>query len=108
MPIKWAKIHDIPDFVYFHHGVHVQKGIGCTECHGRVDQMPLMWKAQPMTMQWCLECHRNPAEHIRPKDQVFVMDYAAPEGKQLALGRELVAKYHIEVGRLTNCAICHR
>src|SRR5215210_6928437 len=70
-PIRWNRVHDLPDFAYFHHGVHVQKGVGCVSCHGRVDRMPLMWKEEPMTMEWCLGCHRNPAPHLRPREHVF-------------------------------------
>ena len=76
-PIQWTKVHQLPDFVYFNHGIHVQKGVGCTECHGRVDKMPLAWKDQPLTMEWCLNCHRHPEEHVRPKEAVFAMDWAA-------------------------------
>src|SRR5918994_755979 len=72
-PIRWNLVHDLPDFAYFHHGVHIQKGVGCVTCHGRVDKMPLMWKESPMTMEWCLECHRNPEPHLRPYDQIFSM-----------------------------------
>ena len=111
-PLRWSRLHDLPDFVYFHHGIHVQKGIGCVECHGRVDLMPLMWKAKPLTMEWCLDCHRHPEQHIRPKEQVFSMTWTPKdEGKgvdQIALGRKLVNDYHIPVDRLTNCSTCHR
>src|SRR5262245_51218870 len=65
-PIRWNRVHDLPDFVYFHHGIHVQKGVGCVSCHGRVDLMPLAWKEKPLTMEWCLECHREPEKHLRP------------------------------------------
>jgi len=79
-PIQWTKVHQIPDFVYFNHGIHVQKGVGCTECHGRNDLMPLVWKEKPLTMEWCLECHRHPEEHVRPKEAVFAMDWVAGKG----------------------------
>ena len=79
-PIRWNRVHDLPDFAYFHHGVHIQKGVGCVTCHGRVDKMPLMWKESPMTMEWCLECHRNPEPHLRPRDQVFNMAWATDDG----------------------------
>jgi len=107
-PLRWTRVHDLPDFVYFHHGIHVQKGVGCVECHGRVDRMPLMWKEQPLTMEWCLECHRHPERHLRPRDQVVSMDWVPPEGDQLALGRQLVKEYNIPVDRLSNCSVCHR
>ena len=107
-PIHWNRVHDLPNFVYFNHGIHVQKGVGCVSCHGRVDLMPMMWKEQPMTMSWCLECHRNPEKHLRPKEEVFNMNWEPPDGDQLAIGRELVERNHIPVDRLTNCSTCHR
>ncbi|MBC7924936.1 MAG: cytochrome c3 family protein [Bryobacteraceae bacterium] len=104
-PINWTRIHDLPDFVYFHHGIHVQKGIGCSECHGRVDRMPLMWQHASLTMAWCLDCHRNPELHVRPKDQVFNMAWVPPENRSEA-GLKLVEQYGIE--RRTSCSTCHR
>jgi hypothetical protein len=106
-PLAWSRLHDLPDFVYFHHGIHVQKGIGCAECHGRIDLMPLAFKDQPLTMEWCLECHRHPERHIRPKDKVFDMDWK-PEGDRLAQGRTLIEEYHVPTDRMTNCSVCHR
>src|SRR4051812_3932534 len=115
-PIQWTRVHQVPDFVFFNHGIHVQKGVGCTECHGRVDRMPLAWKEQPLTMEWCLDCHRGPQERIRPKEAVFVMDWVASKEvldehhvkDRAELGSKLVKDYGIEVGRLDNCSICHR
>lgn len=107
-PLAWARLHDLPDFVYFHHGIHVQKGVGCAECHGRVDLMPLTWKDKPLTMEWCLECHRHPERHLRPKDEVFNMDWKPPRGDQLTQGRALIDEYHVPTDRLTNCSVCHR
>ncbi|MCZ7570835.1 MAG: cytochrome c family protein [Ardenticatenaceae bacterium] len=104
-PIVWTRVDNLPDFVYFNHSIHVQKGIGCSTCHGRVDQMPLVAKTQSMQMQWCLACHRNPEKYVRPRDQVFNMEYQPP-ANQLALGRELVKEYHIQVK--TSCSVCHR
>jgi len=75
VPIQWERVHDLPDFVYFNHSVHVAKGIGCSECHGQVDRMPLTVQVASLDMQWCLECHRNPVERVRPRDQVFNMTY---------------------------------
>jgi hypothetical protein len=98
-------VHDLPGFVYFNHSIHVQKGFGCATCHGRVDTMPLMWQVAPLTMEWCLECHRNPENHIRPKEQVFNMAWK-PDGNQQELGRRLVREYHVE--SLTSCSTCHR
>ena len=101
-------MHDLPDYAYFEHSVHVAKGVGCASCHGRVDQMPLVWKDQPLTMEWCLSCHREPERHLRPRDKVFDMGYALAEAEQLKVGRELVRKNHVPVHRLSDCSTCHR
>lgn len=103
--IEWTRVNDLPDFVYFNHSIHVHKGIGCATCHGRVDKMPLTWQAQPLTMEWCLNCHRQPERYVRPRDQVFSMDYAPPPD-QVAFGARLVLQYHIQ--SLTSCSTCHR
>ncbi len=71
-PIKWNRVHDLPDYVYFNHSIHVNKGVACYECHGRVGEMPLMRRVSPLTMEWCLDCHRDPVEHLRPQEFVFV------------------------------------
>ena len=76
--IQWTRVHDLPDFVYFNHSIHVNKGVGCTTCHGQVDRMPLMWQEQSLQMEWCLDCHRNPEQYVRPRDAVFRVDYAPP------------------------------
>ncbi len=107
-PLVWTRVHDLPDFVYFHHGIHVQKGVACVACHGRVDQMPLTWKEEPLTMEWCLSCHRHPERHLRPREDVFLTEWKPPTHDPDALGRELIQSYHIEVEQLTNCSICHR
>ena len=106
-PIRWKRVHDLPDFVYFNHGIHVAKGVGCEECHGRVDEMPLTWREAPLTMQWCLDCHRNPEMHLRPLEHVFDMGWK-PDEDQRALGKRLVAQYHIHTSTLTDCSTCHR
>src|SRR6185437_216832 len=103
--VNWIRVHDLPDFVYFNHAIHVHQGIGCETCHGRVDRMPLMWQANSLTMQWCLNCHRNPAQFIRPRDRVFDMEYQPPKD-QLAFGARLVRAYHVQ--KLTSCSTCHR
>jgi Cytochrome c7 and related cytochrome c/Class III cytochrome C family len=103
--IQWTRVHDLPDFVYFNHSIHVNKGIGCSTCHGRVDLMPLMYQVQTLQMSWCLDCHRNPEQYVRPREAVFQMDYQAPPN-QVALGRRLVAEYRIQ--SLTSCSTCHR
>ena len=103
--IEWTRVHDLPDFVYFNHSIHVNKGVGCTTCHGPVDRMPLMWQEAPLQMAWCLECHNNPEAYVRPREAVFRTDYEPP-ANQLEVGRRLVAEYHIQ--RLTSCSTCHR
>lgn len=106
-PLEWNKVHDLPDFAYFNHSIHVAKGIGCATCHGPVHQMRLMRSAQPLQMRWCLECHRNPEKFIRPKEEVFNMSWKAKD--QETLGRELVAKYEVRPpAQLTSCGTCHR
>lgn len=107
VPIKWNRVHDLPDFTYFNHSIHVNQGIGCQSCHGPVDQMPLMWKAESLNMEWCLDCHRDPAQYIRPRDQVFNMNYQYPADQE-SLGAQLVAEYGVQTSQLTNCSICHR
>src|SRR5580692_9607810 len=90
--IAWTRVHDLPDFVYFDHSIHVNKGIGCESCHGRVDQMPLTRQVASLQMEWCLDCHRHPEQHVRPRSEVFRMGYEPP-GDQETLGRELVKEY---------------
>jgi hypothetical protein len=103
--IRWTRVHNLPGFVYFDHSIHVKKGVGCTTCHGQVDQMPLMWREHSLYMEWCLECHRAPEQFVRPREFVFSVSWQPP-ADQLALGRQLVKKYKIE--RLTSCSVCHR
>ena len=108
-PIVWTRVHDLPDFVYFNHSIHVKKGVGCSTCHGRVDQMPLMWNVASLHMEWCLECHRDPAKRIRPREQVFNMDWPPPGYDQAAEGKRLMKQYDIDsVEAITNCSTCHR
>ena len=104
-PIEWSRVHDLPDFVYFDHSVHVNKGVACISCHGRVDKMPLMFKEETLQMQWCLDCHKNPDPNIRPRSEVTSMDWKAPknfEEKQ----EQLVADYHVQ--SMISCSTCHR
>ena len=103
--IEWTRVNDLPEYVYFNHSIHVHKGVGCETCHGRVDKMPLMWQGQPLTMKWCLNCHRHPERYVRPRDQVFSMDYRTPPN-QVALGKKLMQEYHIQ--SLISCSTCHR
>ena len=104
-PLKWLRVHDLPDFVYFNHSIHVKKGVGCETCHGRVDRMPLMRQQNSLQMEWCLNCHRNPEQFVRPRSEVLTMGYV-PAVAQAELGPKLVAEYKIQ--RLTDCSVCHR
>lgn len=108
-PVEWLRIHDVPDFVYFNHSIHIAKGVGCETCHGRVDKMPLTWKVNTLHMKWCLECHRAPEKFIRDPAKVFTMGYElGPETDQLTEGTKLVEKLGIKKDQLTNCSVCHR
>jgi hypothetical protein len=93
-PIPWIRVHTLADFAYFDHSIHVNKGVGCETCHGRVDAMPLLWKSETLHMDWCLECHRNPERYLRPIEYVFTMGYV-PDENQLTLGRRLIEEYQI-------------
>lgn len=108
-PIPWTRVHDLPDFAYFDHSVHINKGVACVTCHGQVDEMPLMWRESTLDMEWCLDCHRQPERFIRPREHVFDMTWQ-PEEDPLEMGRRLVQEYNVDVrdDRLANCSICHR
>src|SRR6478672_6756158 len=93
--IQWTRVHDLPDFVYFNHSIHVHKGVGCTTCHGQVDRMPLMWQDKSLQMEWCVDCHRNPERYVRPREAVFSVDYTPP-ANQAEIGQRLVAQYQIQ------------
>ena len=101
-PIRWQRVHSLPDFVYFDHAIHVTRGIGCVTCHGKVDEMAAVYQVAPMTMQWCVDCHRNPAPHLRPRDQITSTSWQ-PTPAALA---ELAAEY--QPRSLTHCSTCHR
>lgn len=103
--IQWTRVHNLPGFVYFDHSIHLHKGIGCATCHGRLDEMPLTWRVNTLYMDWCLECHRAPEQFVRPREQIFNMEYQPP-ADQLALGRRLIKEY--DVRPLTGCSTCHR
>ncbi len=102
--LEWTRVHNLADFVYFNHSIHIKKGIGCVTCHGQVDQMPLMWQTNSLYMEWCLECHREPERFVRPREQIFNMNWNPPD--QLTLGQQLVQEYNIR--KLTSCSTCHR
>ncbi len=106
MPIGWRHVNRLPDYVYFDHSIHVAKGVACIECHGRIDQMPLVSKAQPLNMRWCIGCHSNPAPHLHPPSEVFSMPprrLTSEEAESLARLMRIESKQ-----RLTDCATCHR
>jgi hypothetical protein len=107
-PMQWTRVNDLPDFVYFDHSIHVAKGMGCQTCHGPVHQMPLMYQEASLQMRWCLDCHRNPEQFVRPRERVFDMGWtpAADGTTQAELGKRLVEEYEIE--SLDSCSICHR
>ena len=102
LPIEWIRVHKLPDFVHFDHSAHVNKGVGCASCHGRIDRMTVVSQAKPLSMSWCLECHRNPENFLRPKDQVTIMD---DRPLDLATGRTLVKQYNVHPPE--NCSACH-
>src|SRR3569833_310311 len=106
-PIAWLRVHRLPDYVYFDHSVHVAKGVGCTTCHGDVGQMRLMRQGAPLTMQWCLDCHRDPKPFLRPREAVFDPKWQPPKN-QAEIGSKLAAAYHIHTAHLTDCTVCHR
>ena len=107
-PIRWTRVHNLQDFAYFDHSIHVRKGVGCSTCHGPVDRMPLMWQAASLQMEWCLGCHREPERFLRPRDEVFNMNWE-PDADQIALGQKLMKEYNIKsAALLTSCSTCHR
>jgi len=131
--LNWERVHDLPDFVYFDHSIHINKGVGCQSCHGPVDKMPLMYQANSLQMEWCLDCHRAPDKFLRPRDQVFNMTYEKPTanhpvtvnfpkhpewngtysaqqtGDLSGLGQRLIKEYNIRAPReITSCSTCHR
>jgi hypothetical protein len=110
-PIKWTRVHDLPDYVYFNHSIHVNKGVGCSTCHGQVDNMALTYQYSSLQMEWCLSCHRNPERFVRPKDKVFDMSWRQENksGQEIVEGKELVAQNRIQKPNvLTSCSTCHR
>jgi hypothetical protein len=107
-PIQWTRVNDLPDYVYFNHSIHINKGVGCSTCHGNVAQMPLMYQAASLQMEWCLECHRNPEKLVRDKKDIFKMDWQPP-ANQAQVGAEIVKRNKIQDSfALTSCSTCHR
>jgi hypothetical protein len=130
VPVQWTRVNNVPDFVYFNHSVHVAKGIGCQSCHGNVDRMPLMFQNASLQMQWCLDCHRNPTKNVRPREEVFNMNWNPsdrasflkymqpspreasnphwePSGQDVARLQAKLAKDY-DLHSLTSCSTCHR
>jgi len=107
-PLRWNRVNDLPDFVYFNHSIHIAKGVGCSTCHGQLDRMPLTWRTQTLYMKWCLECHRAPENFVRPRAEIYNLDWQPPP-QQRAMGLRLVRENQIDQsGRLTDCSTCHR
>ena len=107
MAVEWIRVHDLPDYVYFNHSAHVTRGVGCVECHDRVDTMETVYQARPLSMGWCLDCHRNPDSRLRPKEFVTVMDWEPSEGEtRAALGARLRQEYGLNPSE--DCSTCHR
>jgi hypothetical protein len=106
-PVEWVQIHKTPDFAYFNHSVHVNRGISCVSCHGQINHMSVVYHHEPQSMSWCLDCHRAPENHLRPPEQVFNLDWTPPAGHtQQEIGMELKNKWHVNPPE--NCAGCHR
>jgi hypothetical protein len=105
-PIRWVRVTALPDFVYFNHQAHVRRGVGCSDCHGQVEHMARVEKAQPMTMDWCLDCHRQPQAHVRPLDHITDIHWQPTPAEQAVLGPHLVRSLHIAPP--VNCSGCHR
>jgi hypothetical protein len=108
IPLRWTRVHNLADFAYFDHSIHINKGVGCVTCHGRVDRMPLMRQEASLQMEWCLGCHRDPAPNLRPREFIFSMSWQAPVA-EVNLGEKLMQEYGIESPELlTSCSTCHR
>ena len=122
-PVEWVKVHDLADYAYFNHSAHINNGVGCYSCHGRIDQMEVVYQAEPLNMAWCLSCHRNPEKHLRPRDQITSMTYHLGTGPndlqvqgdetleeaQLRVGLELKEQYGIKnEAYMQSCSTCHR
>jgi hypothetical protein len=107
-PIHWTRVNNLPDYVYFDHSIHIAKGVGCQTCHGRVDEMPVIMKTASMSMEWCLDCHKNPEKSLRPKQEIFNMAWQPPHNQEIA-GKILAREYNIHsTNVLISCSTCHR
>jgi menaquinone reductase, multiheme cytochrome c subunit len=112
LPIPWVRVHDLPDYAYFDHSAHVRHGVGCVECHGRVDRMEVVYQVKPLSMSWCLECHRDPAPRLRPVAEITNMAWTGPAqgaGDAAGAGARLLKEYNIRgVEDMQSCSLCHR
>ena len=120
--LQWTRVNQLPDFVFFNHSIHINKGVGCNTCHGPIDQMPLTYQYASLQMEWCLDCHRAPAKYLRPRSEVFNMRYQQPAADhpvqdengqtytdQISLGKALIAEHKLRSERdITSCDTCHR
>ena len=105
LPVEWQRVHDLPDFVYFNHAIHINRGVSCVSCHGRIDKMEVVTQVEPLSMKWCLDCHRNPDPNIRDPELVTQLDFE-PEGDPLEYGKEWAEKLQINTN--ISCSTCHR
>jgi hypothetical protein len=106
MPVAWIRVHDLPDYVYFNHSAHVRRGVGCVDCHGRVDKMEVVYQAERLSMGWCLDCHRNPEPHLRPLERITDLAWQPNEDEAAEMGRRLREAYNINPSE--DCSTCHR
>ena len=107
-PLHWHRVYNLPGFVYFDHSIHIHQGVGCTSCHGPIDRMPLTYQVPSLLMEWCLDCHRAPERHVRPRELVSDVHYTPPSDQD-ALGLRLMQEYDIDSAHeLTSCSVCHR
>jgi hypothetical protein len=107
-PIQWERVHDLPEFVYFNHSIHVAKGVGCSTCHGQIDNMPAVYQENTLQMEWCIACHRDPSQYIRPKSEIFNMEWKDSD-LNAAERVQLKDQYKIRSREMmTSCSTCHR
>ena len=105
-PLVWVRVDNLPQYVYFDHSIHISKGVGCSECHGEVQDMPLTRQGTNLNMGFCLSCHRDPGPHLRAQSQITDTSFVAQNAPAEAAA--FVRAYHIEVSHLTDCSVCHR
>ncbi len=107
-PLRWTRVNNLPDYVYFDHSIHIAKGVGCSTCHGKVDEMPVVMKTASLSMEWCLDCHKHPEESLRPKNEIFNMAWKS-SSHQVTIGTILAKEYKIQSAEvLISCSTCHR